>query len=101
MPNWNVLDSVTSTIFASIITWRSTDAWNSLRNDSMSRSLSGIAVTVISPDIGLMTRVDPSSKRHVRRARAERAARGLESTRRDLVRRRRAVLRLPGSQHAR
>src|SRR5471032_432449 len=60
MPLWKPLFSCTSRIFASRITWRSTDSWVAFRYRSTLRSSSGMARITITPDCGLMTTLRPS-----------------------------------------
>src|SRR5471032_322058 len=61
MPVWVLSLSSTSRIFASRITWRSTDNWVAFRYKSTLRSSSGMARITITPDCGLSTTWRPPS----------------------------------------
>jgi hypothetical protein len=61
IPLWNCSLSSTSRIFASRITWRSTDNWVAFRYMSTLRSSSGIARITSTPDCGLTTTLRPPS----------------------------------------
>ncbi len=61
IPLWNWSFSSTSRIFASRITWRSTESWVAFRYMSTLRSSSGMARITSTPDCGLTTTLRPPS----------------------------------------
>ena len=61
MPVWKLSFNSTSRIFASRITWRSTDSCVAFRYRSTARNSSGMPRTTTTPDCGLITTLRPSA----------------------------------------